>query len=313
MPTADGKGRVYVYVRASTASQDDSPAIQTEIAQKYTASKSLGTVDAVFSDPATSGSTPMAERKSGQKMLEVLRAGDIVIVVRMDRAFRNLADAASVIDRFVRLNAQLHIIDSPLGTINMLDPFAKYMFQNFAALAELERELTTKRIIEGKRYARSMGRLDGNAIPIGYMTKTHPTEKTRNGSVRRYLVPNPHERNILYECWMLRRKGWPWYSIWAHMNNKGVTTRAGKPIYSANKVKNYVAAFESILAAEPHYAKEVYEAERQAKMELYVPKYNRRKKQHKEEDAAYDSVTGSLAGGEDQDRTDLDQVEDDAD
>ena len=306
MPTTDGRGRVFVYARASTAHQEDSPEIQKGLAREYIERKKLGTIDAEFVDVATSGNTPMADRYSGQKLLEVLRKGDNVVIAKFDRAFRNLADAAATIDRFVRIGVQIHVVDSPLGDLDMGNPFVRYMFHNFAAFAELERSMIRKRIEDGIKFGKAIGRSVYSDPPLGYSEKVSE-ERNGRGGFRKYLVPNAKERDAMHRMYVLRQMGWTYYAIAKYLRERGISQRNGKPFTKPCAVHKYISSYEKVLAAEPEYAAT---AAQKALPELPVvnPHPDMRFKANRQ---ARGRTNGS--GGQDQDRIDLDIVEDDID
>src|SRR3954454_18752259 len=51
-------------------------------------------------EPGISGAKPLAERPQGAALLSRMRPGDTLIVARLDRAFRNAADALATAERF---------------------------------------------------------------------------------------------------------------------------------------------------------------------------------------------------------------------
>ena len=102
--------------------------------------------------------------------LEVARAGDQIVVWRLDRLGRSMTDLIALTrqlqDRGVELRSLTEGIDT--ATIN-----GKFAFHLFAALAEFERALTRERTQAGLAAARARGRKGGRP-------KLLPPEKRRH-------------------------------------------------------------------------------------------------------------------------------------
>ena len=52
-----------------------------------------------FIDAGVSGSVRFADRLEGKRLLETAGKGDVVITAKLDRAFRNAADALATLER----------------------------------------------------------------------------------------------------------------------------------------------------------------------------------------------------------------------
>ena len=93
--------------RASTKKQIDSPRPRKKH-QKYAAFNNLGDVT-FFVDAAKSGKAPWEDRDAGKELFKQLRPGDHIIIARLDRAFRRLADCVVVLEKFERLGVKIHV------------------------------------------------------------------------------------------------------------------------------------------------------------------------------------------------------------
>jgi DNA invertase Pin-like site-specific DNA recombinase len=60
---------------------------------------------------AVSGSTPLAERPEGQRLLATVGKGDVIVVAKLDRAFRSAADALATLEELKDQGVGLHMID----------------------------------------------------------------------------------------------------------------------------------------------------------------------------------------------------------
>jgi hypothetical protein len=98
------------YVRVSSEEQADSGLsleAQRQRIAAYCAMKGPHLAE-VFEDPGISAGKPLASRPAGSKLLAAAKKGRAVVVVaKLDRLFRSVADAASVIDDFEKRGIQL--------------------------------------------------------------------------------------------------------------------------------------------------------------------------------------------------------------
>jgi putative DNA-invertase from lambdoid prophage Rac len=64
-----------------------------------------------FIDRGVSGSAPFADRPEGKRLLETIEKGDVIITAKLDRAFRNAADALATLEELKEQGVGLHMID----------------------------------------------------------------------------------------------------------------------------------------------------------------------------------------------------------
>jgi putative DNA-invertase from lambdoid prophage Rac len=113
-----------------------------------------------------SGSVPLVDRPEGSAMLAQLKAGDIVIAAKLDRAFRDAGDALATMKDLKDKGVALHLID--LGG-NVCDGgIAKLTFTILAAVAEQERDRIRERVSVVKKDQKARGRYLGGKVPFGY-------------------------------------------------------------------------------------------------------------------------------------------------
>ena len=102
-----------------------------------------------FVDAAKSGKIPWEERDAGKELFKQLRPGDHVIIAKLDRAFRRLADCVVVLEKFERLGVKLHICNMLGGAIDLSSPMGRFLIHILAAFAELERAFISERTKDG--------------------------------------------------------------------------------------------------------------------------------------------------------------------
>ena len=160
---------VFGYVRVSTDRQADegqSLGAQQRVIQGY-AMQQGWTVDEIFVECGVSGSTPLAERPQGQRLLTRLAAGDIVITSKLDRMFRSALNALEVLQQLQARGVSLHMID--LGGDVTGNGVSRLFFTILSAVAEAERDRIRERIRDVKRDQAKRGHfLGGWRTPFGW-------------------------------------------------------------------------------------------------------------------------------------------------
>lgn len=160
--------KVYGYCRVSTDMQANSIEVQKQKIESIARFKydPHGEVDEFFIDEDVSGSVDMASRPAGSDLLSKMQKGDVVIIAKMDRMFRDARNAMNVTAEFQNLGVAL-VIGGEMETIDTSSYIGKFLFTVLAAVAELERALIRERILEAKNSLKSKGRFLGGRVPWG--------------------------------------------------------------------------------------------------------------------------------------------------
>jgi DNA invertase Pin-like site-specific DNA recombinase len=236
-------GQCYGYVRVSTDQQALSPEGQRHTIEE--AARRIGrSIDAWFEDAPTknpdgswndaqSGKIPLPERKAGSTLCGRLKKGDILIVAKVDRAFRKLSDCVIMLDRWERLGISLVLCDFPmLGDLS--NPFGKAMVQLVAVFAEIERKLISQRTKEALALRKRKGHANGK-FP-GYGMKWERRWDREQARFVKVKVADPEERRVMQEIVKRRMDGEGWEAIRVHLANQWVMTGDGKP-WSRSRVQ----------------------------------------------------------------------------
>jgi|SRR4051812_1042373 DNA invertase Pin-like site-specific DNA recombinase len=109
----------------------------------------------IFTDTASGALT---ERKGFLEALDYVRAGDTLVVWRLDRLGRSLKD---LITRITELNDRKIGFKSLTENIDTTTSGGKLIFHIFGALAEFERDIIRERTTAGLEAARTRGKLGG--------------------------------------------------------------------------------------------------------------------------------------------------------
>ena len=98
------------------------------------------------------------ERPGLAALLDYARAGDTLMVVRLDRLGRSLRELLEVVERLKSRNVALVSIEEKIDTSSAA---GELVFHVFGAIAQFERRLIAERTRDGLRAARAEGRLPG--------------------------------------------------------------------------------------------------------------------------------------------------------
>jgi len=98
------------------------------------------------------------ERPQLTKLLDRLRKGDIVCVVRLDRLGRRMLRLVDLINELKERGIEFVSLENNIDTTT---PMGMLLFNICAAFAEMERELISERVRAGLESARMNGRVGG--------------------------------------------------------------------------------------------------------------------------------------------------------
>jgi DNA invertase Pin-like site-specific DNA recombinase len=111
-----------------------------------------------------------AERPILAQVLESLRAGDVLVIWKLDRLGRSLRHLLTIVTDLMTRQVGLKSLNDPIDTTT---PQGRLIFNLFASLAEFEREMIRERTQAGLSAARARGRLGGR--PKGLPRKAEAT------------------------------------------------------------------------------------------------------------------------------------------
>lgn len=134
------------YARVSTQEQDTRAQI--------TALEQAG-CQQIFQEKASGGRWGRPEL---HRLLEQLRAGDVVVVWKLDRLSRSLKDLLLTLERVEKVDADFQSLTE---SINTSTPAGRMMMQMVGSFAEFERAMLRERTQNGLNQARSAGRIGG--------------------------------------------------------------------------------------------------------------------------------------------------------
>lgn len=158
---------IYLYARVSTDKQENSRDAQVARLNDWCKARGLS-VDTEYVDEDVSAySVLLRDRPQGKAMWDRLSAGDSVVVTKVDRAFRGLADCAVTIDLWRKLGITLHILDMP---IDLQTPQGRLFLSQIAAFAEFESAMHGQRKREVYANKRQSGQPYNQLRPFGWVS-----------------------------------------------------------------------------------------------------------------------------------------------
>jgi site-specific DNA recombinase len=167
--------RCAIYTRVSTdqgLEQDfNSLDAQYEASQAYIRSQAHAgwtLIRSKYDDGGFSGGT--TERPALQRLLEDVRSGkiDIIVVYKVDRLTRSLADFAKLVELFDQHGVSFVSVTQQFNTTTSMGRLTLNVLLSFA---QFEREVTSERIRDKIAASKRKGLWVGGMAPLGYDTK----------------------------------------------------------------------------------------------------------------------------------------------
>jgi DNA invertase Pin-like site-specific DNA recombinase len=158
---------IYGYARVSTEDQT------LELQQAELKAKGCSKIYAEKISGARS------DRPQLGKLLKALKAGDVVVVTKLDRLARSTHDLQNILQSIKTANADFKVLDNPsLDTTNV---YGKLLFDILGALAEFERSLIKTRTSEGQKAAKARGVHLGRPSKLNHNQKQEALARLQNG------------------------------------------------------------------------------------------------------------------------------------
>ncbi len=135
---------IYGYARVSTKTQaHDGNSLESQIAQL----KDNG-AEKIYKDSFTGTKT---DRPEFNNLLNELKAGDTLVVTKLDRFARSMAQGSELVNELIEKGIKVNILN--IGTMDNT-PSSKLIRNIFFSFAEFERDMIVERTQEGKAIAR---------------------------------------------------------------------------------------------------------------------------------------------------------------
>lgn len=220
------------YVRASTGDQEITLQAQAEKLRAYCQLRGLELVE-LIEDAAVSGSVPLSQRPAGRRVAEALKLhkAQHVVALKLDRLFRDAADALAQTRVWDRAGIALHLCDMGGGSVDTSSPMGRMMLTMLAGFAEFERALIAERTRSALAHLKRQHRRTGS-VPYGWRLV---------GGTGKQLEPEPAERVVVELARELRAAGNTLQRVCDLLHARGHVSRTGRP-FAPSQVQRMVAA-----------------------------------------------------------------------
>ena len=224
--TTESNRKAVAYVRVSTVEQVNegvSLPAQEERLAAYARAQGLDLV-AVIREEGVSAATAFATRAGGSTLLATIAEGRAahVVALKLDRLFRDAADALNVTRAWDQAGVALHLVDMGGSSVNTASAVGRMLLVMLAGVAELERGLIGERTALALAHKQARGEHVGRA-PRGYRI---------NG---KRLVPIKGHEGLRIEAraLALRQQGLSYSKIAAVLEAEGFKPERGKQFYDS--------------------------------------------------------------------------------
>jgi site-specific DNA recombinase len=209
--------RCAIYTRKSTEHglelEFNSLDAQREACEAYIksqASQAWVEISKRYDDPAYSGGN--INRPALQKLLKDIEVGqiDVVVVYKIDRLTRSLADFAKLVEIFDAKSVSFVAVTQQFNTTTSMGRLTLNVLLSFA---QFERELSSERVRDKVAASRKKGKWTGGSVPLGYDVKD------------KKLVVNPSEAKIVRTIFTRYLALKSFQKLIDELDDKGIVTK----------------------------------------------------------------------------------------
>jgi len=190
---------IYGYTRVSTVEQVEGQSLCEQERKIRGVAMMMGDQEPVlFSDPGVSGTVPLSERPAGSQLFAQAKAGDTIVVAKLDRMFRDAADALASAKLLKDRKVDLVLADISHEPVTH-NGTGKLFFGILAQIADFERERIAERLNDGRQAKRKAGGHIGGRKPFGFAVEGKGKDAV--------LVEHPREQDALRQMRELHGQG----------------------------------------------------------------------------------------------------------
>jgi len=205
------------YIRVSTDKQADhgvSLEAQRQKIEAYASLYDLQLVDVVIEQ----GSAKSLDRDGLNGVLSRLQAGEAsaVIVTKLDRLTRSVADLGKLVERYFQQFALLSVSEQ----IDTRSASGRLVLNVLASVSQWEREVIGERTSVAMQHLKAAGRYTGGQVPYGFQLDAEGQ-----------LIESESEQRVLSLVRKYREQGLSVRKIANVLSEQGFRSRAGKPLH----------------------------------------------------------------------------------
>lgn len=187
---------VYGYARVSTAGQN--LATQRQLLRQYDENIKL------VEDKSTGRNK---DREGLNRIMDMLQAGDTVVITRIDRIARNVKDLLVIAEELEKIGVTFVILDLKGDRVNTSTAMGKFMITVLGAVAELEINTLDEKRKAGMQLAKENGKHIGRKADL---TPDDPSvkeaiRKYKEGKIPVTLICEQHNINRMKFYRLLKR------------------------------------------------------------------------------------------------------------
>ncbi|WP_230534193.1 recombinase family protein [Microvirga roseola] len=150
------------------------------------------------------------------QLLKEVRAGDVLVVVRLDQLARSVSHLLEVIEGLEKKGALFKSLQDPIDTST---PQGMFSLQVLGAVAQLERSLISERTKAGLRAAKARGKVLGS--PGVRERRSETIRRLTAAREKRYLEPPIATADQWMPTVKRMRPGQPWTDVVQVLNARG--------------------------------------------------------------------------------------------
>jgi DNA invertase Pin-like site-specific DNA recombinase len=171
---------------------------------------------AMIREEGVSGSKAMGTRPGGAELLKLVARKEVkhVVSLKLDRLFRDAADALNQTKAWDKAGVALHLVDMGGQTLNTASAMGRFFLSMMAGFAELERNLIAERTSMALNHKKAH-REAYSPTPYGF---------DREGGA---LAENHKEQEAVGKIKGWRRAGWTLRRIVEELNRLAIPTKRG--------------------------------------------------------------------------------------
>ena len=247
--TAAPSKRAVAYIRVSTTDQRDrgvSLEAQAQALTAYCTMRGLELVETI-EDAGVSGSVPLAKRADGRRLEAAMKTHGAahVVALKLDRLFRDAADALVRTKDWDRAGIALHLVDLGGTSIDTSSSMGRLWLTMLSGFAEFERALISERTTTALAHIKARGGRTGG-LTYGWRLVDGWELLAEDDPARKRLYPEPTEQEVIRLVHALHAAGkasraagfsrrhakGSLRAICAELSARGIFARNGRPFVS---------------------------------------------------------------------------------
>lgn len=194
--------KAIAYIRVSTTDQaENGQSLEDQELRLRAYCQAQGLqLQAVVRDEGVSAGIPFRSRPGGQQVMQhILQGAGAVVVLKLDRIFRNTVDCLTMLEELDKLKVHFHCLDfggAPLATNTAMGQF---MVTMRSAFAQLEKQMIGERTRDALQNKRRKGECVGQ-VPFGFTRQGDSIQEHPSRAAALATMRQLHQRGSSLRC-----------------------------------------------------------------------------------------------------------------